>query len=105
MIVITGTARLGDAPDARERMVPIVEAMVAATSDEAGCHGVQYSFDISDASLMVFHEMYEDMAALQAHMRSPHMGTFYEAGGSLMAGRPDVTMWVNAEKGSMGGPA
>jgi quinol monooxygenase YgiN len=102
MIVITGTARLSDAPDAREQIIPIVETMLAAAQGEAGCHGIRYSFDVSDPQLMVFHEMYETMEALQAHMQAPHMATFYEAGGALMAGRPDLTMWVNAEKGSMG---
>ncbi len=100
MIVITGTARLADG--ARDQMTPVAEAMVAATREEPGCHGIQYSFDISDPDLMVFHEMYEDMAAMQAHMGAAHMKAFYDAGGPLMAGRPSVKMWVNAEEGQMG---
>lgn len=100
MIVITGTARLTDG--AREAMVLATEPMVAATRGEAGCHECRYSFDVSESDLMVFHEVYDDMAALQAHLASDHMKAFYAAGGGLMDGRPDVTMWVGAEKGSMG---
>ncbi len=100
MIVITGTAKLVEG--AREAMTAATVTMVAATREEPGNHGITYSFDISDPDTMVFHEMYEDMAAMQAHMGSPHMGAFYAAGGDLMAGRPSVQMWVNAEEGQMG---
>ncbi len=100
MIVITGTAQLVDG--AHDQMVTATEAMVAATREEAGCHICQYGFDVSDPSIMTFHEVYEDMAALQAHMGSDHMRAFYGAGEGLMAGRPNVKMWVNAEEGTMG---
>ncbi len=104
MIVINGTARLGDAEDARERMVPAVAAMVEASRQEPGCVSIRYGWDVTDPDVMMFAEVYEDMAALQAHLQSPHMKAFYEAGGGLMAGRPDVTMYVDAVEGQMGGP-
>lgn len=100
MIVITGTARLAEG--AREQMLEAATAMAEATRQEPGCNHCQYGFDLQDPLLMTFHESFEDMAALQAHMGSEHMRAFYGAGEQLMAGRPDLTMWVNAEKGSMG---
>lgn len=102
MIIISGTSRLNDTEGAREKMVAAVEAMVAATSAEEGCETIRYSWDLSDPDVMIFHEVYADMAALQAHMGAAHMKAFYDAAGPLMGGRPDVTMWVNAEKGQMG---
>ncbi len=100
MIVITGTARVNEG--AHAAIAEAATTMAAETREEAGCHGCIYSFDVSDPDTMVFHEMYEDMDALQAHMKSPHMAEFYGVAGPLMGGRPDVTMWVNAEKGEMG---
>lgn len=102
MIVINGTARLSDADGAREKMVPAVAAMVEASRAEPGCQSIRYGWDLADPNTMMFCEVYDDMAALQAHLQTPHMKAFYEAGGGLMAGRPDVTMYVNAEVGQMG---
>lgn len=99
MIVITGTARVRDG--AHDRMAAAAATMAAATREEPGCHGCRYGFEIDDADVMVFHEVYASPEALRAHLQTPHMREFYDAGAGLMDGRPDVTMWVGAEQGSM----
>lgn len=101
MIVVTGTARI--AAGARDELLSAAQAMVAATRAEPGCRECRYALDIEDPEVLAFVEVYDSMDAMRSHLATDHMRSFYASAEGLMAGRPDVSMWVGAEKGTMGG--
>ena len=71
MIVIEGTVRI---PGGRlESARPAMEAMIAASRAEGGCHEYAYSVDLLDSTLIRINERWESRAALQDHFRSAHM--------------------------------
>ncbi len=81
MIVIEGTVRIpeGSLADAR----PAMEAMIAASRAEDGCHEYAYSVDLLDPTLVWINERWESRAALAAHARSAHMGEWRSAAGEI----------------------
>ena len=52
-------------------------ACVAHTRQEAGCLAYTLHRDRADAARFVFVESWETEAALEAHMRSPHLRDFF----------------------------
>lgn len=99
MVIVTGTARLREG--ARDAFVEAVGPYVAGSLAEEGCTACRYAFDVSDPDVVTFHEEFADRDALGAHHAAEHLATFGAASGGLMAGPPDATMWVGAERASM----
>lgn len=95
MIIVTGSVRLLDGK--RDEMLAAAEPMIAASRAEDGCVEYRYAIDMQDDSVATFTEVWTDMAALQAHMQTPHMATFREATTPLVAGRPEMTVWEGQE--------
>lgn len=95
MIIVTGSITLLD--DKRDEMVSASEAMIEASRAEEGCLEYRYAFDMQDDNVVAFTEVWTDMAALQAHLGTPHMAAFREATADLVAGRPEMTVWQGEE--------
>jgi quinol monooxygenase YgiN len=74
MIIVTGTARFGEGEIARLRGA--MAANVEATRGEDGCEHYSYGVDISDPDLLHISERWRDEAAIEAHMKAPHMQSF-----------------------------
>ncbi len=77
MIVVTGTARIPV-----ENMAQALQAMKAlleATRREEGCLSYNFGRDVLEADLIIISEQWRDMAAIQAHFATPHMGVFFAA--------------------------
>ena len=52
--------------------VAIVENARASRETEPGCHQFDVCRDPADPSLFFLYELYDDEAAIQAHLRTPH---------------------------------
>ena len=50
----------------------IVENARASREDEAGCRQFDVCRDPADSTLFFLYELYDDEAAVQAHLQSPH---------------------------------
>ena len=50
----------------------IVENARASREEEAGCRQFDVCRDPADPTLFLLYELYDDEAAVQAHLRSPH---------------------------------
>ena len=78
MIIVIGSVTVDPAvvPELRPRLA----AMMAATRAETGC--ISYSLSIEDEATGVLSiaERWVDLAALQAHLATPHMAAFNAAG-------------------------
>ncbi len=92
MIIVAGEVKLADAgqvAQAREAL----GIMVAATLKETGCIIYSFAQDLVDASIIRIFERWEDQAALDAHMATPHMAAFRESLGSLKIEGLDVNSY------------
>ncbi|MCZ2498735.1 antibiotic biosynthesis monooxygenase [Xylophilus sp. Kf1] len=54
----------------------IAENAGRSVADEAGCHQFDVCRDPADPAVFCLYEVYQDDAAIQAHMASPHFKTF-----------------------------
>lgn len=95
MVIVIGSVTLLDGK--REDAVRASEAMIEASRAEEGCVEYRFAFDVQDDHVMTFTEVWTDMAALRAHLQSPHMATFRDATMDLVAGRPEMTVWEGEE--------
>ncbi len=83
---------------ARDRFLQLVRANAAASvRDEPGCR----RFDVllprdGDPSCVALYEIYDDRAAFEAHMRTPHFLAFRDAVRDLVA-RQTVEEWEAEE--------
>jgi len=95
MIIVTGSITLLDGR--RDEMVRASETMIEASRAEEGCVEYRYAFDLQHDHVVAFTEVWTDMAALRAHLDTPHMAAFREATMALVAGRPEMTVWQGEE--------
>ena len=93
MIIVIGRAEID--PAALPAILPQLAGMMAATRAEDGC--ISYSLAVEDAAagIMTIAERWRDLAALQAHLATPHMAAFNAASRgmirSLVATRYDAS--------------
>jgi quinol monooxygenase YgiN len=72
MIIVAGSVRIPE--DKIEALLPVARATLAATRKEAGCLLYSYAFDIEDRGLLRIFERWESRAALDLHLKQPHLG-------------------------------
>lgn len=82
MIVVNG--RIETTAEAIAATKDAVATMEAASRAEAGCHDYTFSVELNDPNVIRITEHWEDMAALEAHMKTPHMAEFRK----VMAANP-----------------
>lgn len=70
-MVLAGTVRI--APGMREKALPHILTMVAASRAEPGCLDYSFAFDVLDDHLVRIFECFVDDAARDAHRNSAHM--------------------------------
>ncbi|OAI26317.1 antibiotic biosynthesis monooxygenase [Methylosinus sp. R-45379] len=70
-ILIVGTIRIP--PDALERALPAMTAMIHASRAEADCLAYSYAEDVLEPGLIRVTEIWESRAALSAHFESAHL--------------------------------
>lgn len=77
LIALAGTIRI--AAGHREKALPHIRAIVAASRAEPGCIAYSFSFDVNDDHLVHIFEVFRDAEAREAHRHMPHMKTWREA--------------------------
>ena len=77
-------------PDRDEAFVQAAKKCVAASRAEPGVLHYELWQETDGDRRFVFNELYEDGAAVQAHMTSEHFKAFGIAARDLVAGRPTI---------------
>ena len=73
-LVVAGTIRV---PAANlDGLRPHMLAMMAATRAEDGCAAYSYAEDVAEPELIHVFEVWRDQAALDAHVKTPHMAAW-----------------------------
>ena len=65
--------------DSIAAMQAAIAVMETASRAEPGCHDYTFSVELNNANVMRITELWEDMAALEAHFAMPHMAEFQKA--------------------------
>jgi quinol monooxygenase YgiN len=101
MIIVMGTIKL--APGDIDRLHSAMATQMAATQAEDGCIQYVFSRDVTDPDALLVSERWRDQAALDAHMKTPHMAVFNAAIGTATIGAMAIKSYaVAAEKLLMG---
>jgi quinol monooxygenase YgiN len=77
MVIIQGVVRISEAD--RDKFRAAAAAMIPATRAEAGCIFYSYAEDALEPGLVHIVERWRDQAALDAHLKAPHMASFSAA--------------------------
>ena len=88
-------------PDHRQRALDAALVMAAASEAEAGCIAYRFGADLADPNLFHLFECWESPEAMEAHMASPHMATFMQEAGAVLAGAPVGTRYEVASSTSL----
>jgi quinol monooxygenase YgiN len=97
MIVVSGIVKIELAH--RDRALRLIEPLMAATNEEAGC--ISYAFfedPFCPGRFRVFEE-WTDLEALTRHFDMPHMGTFRQGLAGLGKIESDVVRYDVARFG------
>ncbi|GGZ74335.1 putative quinol monooxygenase [Streptomyces bluensis] len=78
--MIALTVSLQVVPGCRDDFLKAIEENAARSfGDEPGCRYFDVLCDLSDDHHFVFHEVYDDEAAVEAHRAAPHFKVWREA--------------------------
>lgn len=91
MILVQGYARFE--PGEIARLVPELEAMVAASRAEPGCEEYSYGLDLTDPGLLHICERWTDQAAIDAHFATPHMARLSQVLGTARIRAIKIDAW------------
>ena len=85
MIIYAGSFPVTDG--SQDAVAEALATARAQTLAEDGCHAYEFGFDVEDPTRVVFHELYEDRAAFDAHMQADHTRALFATLGDHLAGR------------------
>ena len=66
-----------------EELEQVLRKMIAPTREEAGCIRYELNKSLSDPAVFVFYERWRDQAALDEHLKTPHMSVLHPRAGEL----------------------
>ena len=75
----------------------IVENAAASVRDEPGCRRFDVVVPEGEADRIVLYEIYDDAAAFDAHLKTPHFASFDAACAPLVAGRKVIRCRLDFE--------
>ncbi len=99
MLVVAGTITFDPAHTGAAKAA--ASAMMAATQAEEGNIEYNFALDMADASLIRLFEVWDDQAALDAHMAMPHMVEFLTAVGELGVTNTDIVKYQISSSGDL----
>jgi quinol monooxygenase YgiN len=100
MIVIAGTIPIN--PAKRAEAEAACRAMSATCKErEPGCQAYEFSWDITATDTMRIFEIYDDAAALAAHMETEHFKGFGGQLGGLVGGAPVIVKYEVSSSGPL----
>jgi len=82
---LTVVAKVVANPDAVEAVTAELLKLIAPTRQEEGCIEYTLHRDNQDSAVFVFYETWEEPAALERHMNSPHFKAYISAVDGLIA--------------------
>lgn len=100
MLIVTGIIEI--AAEDTAKMADAAREMVAGTVQEAGCYVYEFSQDVSNACRFRVYEEWQDQAALDAHVLTPHMATFRGVLGGLTVVSREIASFVPGPKQALG---
>ncbi len=75
-------------PGSQDRLLRLIaDNANASVRDEPGCRRFDVLTPAGETDRVVLYEIYDDRAAFEAHLRTPHFARFNEASAPLIAGR------------------
>jgi quinol monooxygenase YgiN len=80
-VIIAGTMRVP--PENLAGLKPHMAAMLDASRAEDGCLTYSYGEDVAEPGLIRVFEAWRDQAAIEAHVKAPHMAEWRAAGASF----------------------
>jgi quinol monooxygenase YgiN len=89
-VIVAGTFRIPS--EQFGELVSHMEAVIAETRQEDGCLAYSYARDVEDPGLIRVFEHWRDQAALDAHVKTPHMDAWREA--RVAHGFHDRQLWT-----------
>lgn len=91
MIIVNGHLTID--PAQREAAEAAIAEAVAATRAEPGNVDYRFSTDLADPNRINMVEIWEDQAAIDAHMATEHLAGFMAAIGPCVAGSVSLTSY------------
>jgi quinol monooxygenase YgiN len=88
-VVATFQARPGKETELKEALT----GLVAPTRREAGCINYDLHSSPEDPAIFLFHENWTGKAALDTHMRSPHIQKLLPRVNELCVAFPEIKIW------------
>lgn len=90
MLIVIARARA--LPECMDDLVVAAGDMVASTRTDEGCKSYGFFADITDPAMVVSLEVWDDRAALDAHMTHQHTHEFLSRITALVEGAPSITV-------------
>ncbi len=88
-VVATFQARPGKEAELKKALI----SLVAPTRAEAGCLNYDLHASPEDAGKFLFHENWISPAALDAHMKTPHIAALLPRVDELCIAFPEIKIW------------
>jgi quinol monooxygenase YgiN len=99
-VIIAGTVRAP--PQNMAALRPHQDAMLAASRAEDGCLTYSYAIDVQDPGLIRVFEVWRDQAAVEAHLKAPHMATWRAANAELGVFERKLSLYDIASERALG---
>lgn len=87
-------ARLVAKSDKVEALKSVLLSIIEPTRSEAGCKSYELLQNSADPADFTFVEAWESAAALDAHMKSPHLTAALGKLGDLLGAAPDIRRYT-----------
>jgi quinol monooxygenase YgiN len=88
-VVATFQARPGKEAELRAALT----GLLAPTRQEPGCLNYDLHQSVQEPAKFLFHENWTDQAALDAHLKSPHIQKLLPRVDELCTAFPQITIW------------
>jgi len=80
---LTVVATLKAKPGHEDRLLAMLEGLLAPTRAEAGCLNYDLHHSDDEPGTFLFHETWETRPLWEAHMKTPHLVAFGETNGEV----------------------
>jgi quinol monooxygenase YgiN len=97
-------ARVRPRRDRRREFVELLEEVQAASRGDDGCLHYGYHVEITDPDAFIAVEEWRDMAALEGHLRTPHVARLVAALPEMLEGAPEIAAHEVARSGPLPRP-
>src|SRR3954447_8687835 len=101
MSLVIVIARVRPKPETREQFIAVLKEIQAASREDDGCVNYGYYTEIEDPDSLIAVEEWRDMAALEAHLRTPHVARLVAELPGMIAAPPELTAHEVAGSGAL----